>query len=312
MLKELFLAFAILLSSLCSAQSGIGWNKVLKKTNYRDSTYFAKGIKFPDGSVLTGSPSSDSVIVSASPITSGNFYLSSSDNRLHYKSNGYWYTLGVSDSAAIISMNTDLVSYWSLDEASGTLYDSENDNDGTAYDATQNVAGKVGKAVSFDGEVDYIQVPYHSSLNVTSPVSFSAWFYQSTSESNAILSRDYGSGVVPFILEISYGFPRLRYYGTSFVDRSDDEQVNTETWYHLVLTVSDAETKIYLNGTLVMTTDGISSLPTNTTNLYFGNYPYGSYYFHGILDEIGIWNRVLSQADVTRLYNNGDGLAYPF
>ncbi len=312
MLKQLFLAFTILLTSLCSAQTGTGWTKVLKKTNYRDSTYFAKGIKFPDGTVVTGSPSPDSVIVSATPITSGNFYLSSSDNRLHYKSNGYWYTVGITDSVAIIPMTTDLVSYWSLDEASGTLYDSENDNDGTAYGATQNVSGKVGKAVSFDGTDDYILVPYNSNLNVTGSFSFAAWFYQTGSQSNAILSRDYGSGVVPYILEITFGFPRLRYYENAFVDRGDDEQVSIETWYHLVFTVNSSETKIYLNGTLVMSTDGISSLPTNTTNLYIGNYPYGSYYFQGIIDEIGIWNRVLSQADVTRLYNNGDGLAYPF
>ena len=312
MLKEIFLVFAIFSATMVSAQSGTGWTKVLKKTNYRDSIYFAKGIMFPDGSVLTGSPSSDSVIVSATPVTSGNFYLNSSDNRLHYKSNGYWYTVNISDSVATIPMDTDLISYWSLDEASGTLYDSQNDNDGTAYGATQNVAGKVGKAVSFDGVDDYVLIPYNSNLNITGSVSFSAWFYQSSSGENAILSRNYGSDVVPYILGISYGFPRLRYYSSAFVNRSDDEQVNTETWYHLVFTVSSAETKIYLNGTLVMTTDGIPSLPANTTSLYFGNYPYGSYYFTGIIDEIGIWSRVLSQADVTRLYNNGDGLAYPF
>lgn len=38
----------------------------------------------------------------------------------------------------------------------------------------------------------------------------------------------------------------------------------------------------------------------------------GANYFNGALDEIGIWSRVLTAAEVTQLYGNGLGLTYPF
>ena len=34
--------------------------------------------------------------------------------------------------------------------------------------------------------------------------------------------------------------------------------------------------------------------------------------FKGTIDELGIWNRALTDADVSKLYNNGNGLSYPF
>ena len=34
--------------------------------------------------------------------------------------------------------------------------------------------------------------------------------------------------------------------------------------------------------------------------------------YNGLIDEVGFWHKVLSQSEVTSLYNSGAGLAYPF
>ena len=274
----------------------------------------SKGIKYADGSLgTTGFKTGDTVQLNALVVTRDSLYIGN-DGYLHYVKDGYNVRLAVKDSTVIDSpLLTDLLAYWNFDEASGNVIDQVGDLDGVVSGATQNVTGKVGKGISFDGTDDVVQVAYDSSLNISPPFTFSAWIYQNASDADPIFSRDFGSGVVPYIFEISYGFPRLRYYDTDYRNFSDDEQLpNTETWYHFVVTANSIETKLYLNGTLITTTTGIASLPTNSTNLYIGHHPDLSSYFNGIIDEVGIWTRVLTATEVTSLYNSGSGNTYPF
>ena len=50
-----------------------------------------------------------------------------------------------------MALTTNLISYYKLDESSGDAIDAHGSNDGTVTGATQNVAGKINTAYSFDG-----------------------------------------------------------------------------------------------------------------------------------------------------------------
>ncbi|MFM7016733.1 MAG: LamG-like jellyroll fold domain-containing protein [Bacteroidota bacterium] len=75
-------------------------------------------------------------------------------------------------------------------------------------------------------------------------------------------------------------------------------------WMHLVGTYSNGKMKLYRDGVLMDSTTftATGSLAVNQT-LWVGRGPSGNYYT-GVFDDIGIWNRSLTQAEITALYNS--------
>lgn len=316
----------ILAPTLLSAQSFTSKNAVqgnkwfkgfvqfAKEVFVKDTMHIDKGVVYADGTVgTTGFTSGDTVQLNTLVVTRDSLYIGS-DGYLHFVSGDYDIRLTKQDSTKLPSpLTEDLLVYWNFDQTTGNLLDQVGDWDGVVSGATQNAAGKVGNGFSFDGIDDVVTITFDSAMNLQPPFTISSWIYQTASDADPILARNPGNGnVVPYIYEISYGFLRLRYFDPDQVSLSDDEQVTIENWYHFVITVDTSETKIYLNNTLVMTTTGVSALPINYTNLFIGAYPDGSAYFAGVIDEVGIWTRVLSATDVSTLNNSGNGKTYPF
>ena len=90
-------------------------------------------------------------------------------------------------------------------------------------------------------------------------------------------------------------------------DASWNFNSNLNTWYHVVLTYSNNLAKLYLNNTLLSTSSTLSG-NTNTigTNLLIGggiSNDGSDIFWKGRIDDIGIWNRVLTQQEITDLYN---------
>ena len=101
---------------------------------------------------------------------------------------------------------------------------------------------------------------------------------------------------------------RIRYGGTfngngygpvSLTDLSDNQ------WY-MVTVVDDGTTKyIYINGVKEDSlTHNYGSIPISSVDLYFGrNSENATDYLNGKLDDVGVWNRVLNQQEISNLYN---------
>lgn len=81
---------------------------------------------------------------------------------------------------------------------------------------------------------------------------------------------------------------------------------------HLVAVRTIHDTKLFINGVLD------NEFATNPIVNIYGQYPFFfgfdgvSRFFNGLIDEVGIWRRTLSLEEVLLLYNNGNGLQYPF
>ena len=93
------------------------------------------------------------------------------------------------------------------------------------------------------------------------------------------------------------------------------------TWYHVVVEMSGDTFRFYLNNVLqTETSGGVSSsyqMYKGSGNLYVGsaaNTPdIGSTFaFMGTLDEVSMWNRQLTEQEITLLYNSGSGRTHPF
>jgi hypothetical protein len=196
---------------------------------------------------------------------------------------------------------------WHLDEGSGTTaYDtSGNSNTGTLTNGPAWVSGKFGKALSFDGVDDYIDIGNSSSLNFgTGNFSVEVWV--------KVLNGTTGSDIITkWSEEPENGYwltiqDNKLYFG---IDVSGDapevftDPINLNQWYYVVGIRKGGNISIYLNGILASEDIGNAGDTSTIANLTIGKPKMMFTYFNGSIDEVRIYNRSLSDAEISDLYN---------
>ena len=210
----------------------------------------------------------------------------------------------------------ELVGYWRLDEASGTIaYDSSgNGHDGTIKGDPQWVAGRNGTALDFDGTEDYIDIglgagDYFATLN--SGLTVAAWISR---EGTGTYDIVFGAGRNPVGTTAGddnngwkFGIDSgdvIKFTTLGILDYTSSVGVPLGEWVHIAATFNEAgtEAQIYLNGNFEQAISGNG--PANpATGLYavgFGG-TWALEFFDGMLDDVMIYNRVLSEAEVRYL-----------
>ncbi|MHA1329652.1 MAG: DUF2341 domain-containing protein [Candidatus Hodarchaeales archaeon] len=214
-----------------------------------------------------------------------------------------------------------------FDENSGTTaYDtSGNGNDGTYYGETFNdgtiygatwTNGKHGKALSFDGVDDYVEVPHSDGLDITGPFTFAVWVYPKTMDDAGDIVAErisHNSIGILFSADASQG---IRFGGSFYPDANKYTFTPTyypfNNWYFVVVTQHYAEgMKIYVNGELVYERTDFTGNNTLSDSVKIGFDEFNTY-FNGIIDEVRIYNRSLSEDEIKAIYENNtfmrDGL----
>ena len=208
---------------------------------------------------------------------------------------------------------TDLVSYWKLDEESGTVYDSFGTNNGTVTGATYSQTGKINTGLYFDAANEIINCGTGTSLRITEEITLSAWIKLSATQNTypRIVGKESGYGMY-----VSSVTGNLRWY-----DGVNDVEVNSissfdlrDNSWHLVTTTYD---KTAIRGYVDASPVGTFSYTGSLTDvpaipLTIGNRVAGDRYTVGTIDEVGIWSRALSPNEISQLYNADRGLTYPF
>ncbi len=199
-----------------------------------------------------------------------------------------------------------LIGYWKMDEASGTLYDSSGyGNNGTqsggvAYGAT----GKVGNALGFDGVDDYVGINHSASLDLNDIITISFWIKDtgSTGWYSNILQKMWGAST-------GYGIQRLTTTTQIYLRIDTSAGINQVggfitvldgLWHHVAYIINRGTVTIYL--------DGAQSGGNYNYNHGggFANSVYLSLIGGGIsalLDEVRIYSRALSAAEINAVYN---------
>jgi hypothetical protein len=224
--------------------------------------------------------------------------------------------------------NLGLIGYWPLDEGAGTkIRDiSGNNNAGILYNATDTPwgAGKYGGAITFDGLNDMVAVPDAPRLQYTGgDMTISAWIKPDVGETTGgtIISKPWnGSGQYNYWLSYtSNGKIRIHLQGTASYELLTTGAVSPGTYHYIVAVVaSDATVKIYIDGVLQASgpdtvSDWTPSSGDSHRSLCIGSYYcYGDgwagntgYSFAGAIDDVRIYNRALSSAEIANLYNTG-------
>ena len=215
----------------------------------------------------------------------------------------------------VLMMNFDNVS--ALGENATYAVDvSKYGNNGTLMNgAAWNSSGKYGKALSFDGVNDYVDAGNNASLNLPKDFSLEAWIKP------AAVPSGNGGGIITKASDYSLGnsynlfidsqkpvFHWTNSDGTKYTTSAATTSIQVNTWMHLVVTKEGNTAKLYVNSILedTDTYSGTSKIVTTTTKIgaYEKNIQGQYYVFNGTIDEVRIYNRSLSAAEIQQHYSS--------
>ena len=224
-------------------------------------------------------------------------------------------------SAKESSLLNGLVSWYSMDEASGTRVDSHGSNDLTENGTVGQATGKVGNAADFDGtNSNFLSVAAgHGMQGGARDWSCADWVKFDDFATNYNTIREctvdglstttdyviYASG--PGQLSVLSGNGAV--WVTSI---TSDGAFSTGTWYFVYVEFDGTTKKITMSWN-----DGTrdTGALVNTPSTGGGAVDFGRYYTFGTLngqvDESPFWSRKLTTDEITELYNGGAGMAYP-
>jgi len=179
-------------------------------------------------------------------------------------------------------------------------------NHGTICGAAR-VAGKVAGALSFDGVDDYGEVPHSESHNLDKNFTLGAWVYpKAFGPYHSFITRKYDAAHSQWRLtfgEVAYQWGITWWNGSTWRDYWGGHLPLNE-WSHVALVVGDTWIKCYRNGSLSHEWSGITIDIVKTTNPLRIAYQWDNdVYINSIIDEVRVYNRALSPAEVIRLMN---------
>lgn len=207
-----------------------------------------------------------------------------------------------------------LAGYWPFN---GNANDeSGNGNNGTVNGATltSDRFGYTNRAYNFNGISNFISMSNAPFTNP--PFTISAWINCNDFEFNPIIGLgELGTTISKRLYfqpdnNAGIGKPSIGTEGMN--DIASIENVTTiGNWHHLVVVVNSYNINsvfFYFNGVLLTgnSTGGSNNpFPLNNAGFTIGKHTGASYsaYTNGKIDDIGIWNRALTQQEITNLYN---------
>ncbi len=222
--------------------------------------------------------------------------------------------------AAGTTLTTGLVSWWTLDEASGTRNDSHGSNHLTDNNTVGQGAGKISNCADFEQDnSEWLEKASPTGLGGGDrDFTVSLWVKPETDWNNegVISLGDPASGAAAdhdwlfFCSTTRYKF----LCGVGALFKTADSGVTSDAaggWKHLVsyYDSTNDEISIVVDDDTPVTTTGVTA-PNDTGNsMLFGRY--NTTYADGLMDEVGFWSRLLTAAEITELYNSGAGIGYP-
>ncbi len=199
-----------------------------------------------------------------------------------------------------IATKNGLVGQWKFDEGTSTTAgdSSGNGNKGTLTSGPTWTSGKLGKALSFDGVDDNVNTGNLSgSVSLDGPATISGWYYFTTSA----LAR--GDSINLHTQLYQHPANNFLYIGGGGADYFNVASVLTlNAWHHIVLTYNGTHENdlLYING--VRYTVNIQTAGTSHASLSTFRIGATSASVPGKVDDVRVYNRVLTQAEVLSIY----------
>ena len=195
-----------------------------------------------------------------------------------------------------------MIGWWPGD---GNANDIAGSNNGTLQGGATFAAGMVGQAFSLDGDGDWVELVGASLLSLTNnDFTVDAWINLSNPRHVDPVLGTLSSGTNQGLHLAAYRSQRP-YMGFFLNDTGGTTVISPNTWYHLAwrYTKSTGEQAIFVNGAIDGRSTGRAAFQ-GTGTVYIGR-SIGSQPFTGLIDEVEIFNRPLSDAEIKAIYDAG-------
>lgn len=235
---------------------------------------------------------------------------------------------------------TSLKAYWKFDESSGTLVNNAgsvtgNSTLGSSADSTTNQnltysnTGIISDAIGFNGTTSSSKVVIGSSLSqfnffhsTTAKFTINFWYKKTSVDTSfrTLIANHYGLSQAGFRIAFN-GSNGVQIIGqnesaSAFITDTTTGFIPNDTNWHMMtvtfdISLSTDNLEVFIDGVsdhkVTKSAGGTSA--NSSLALAIGDDQGGDGNFYGLLDEMSIWNRILTGSEITSLYNSGAGLS---
>lgn len=219
------------------------------------------------------------------------------------------------------ALTTNIVSYYKFDSSNSN--DSVGSNNGSDTAITYSTAnGKINVGAGFNGSTSKISLGNVLGSTFTGTFTINMWCnITDFSLNTALISKSNAGGVAsPLDVYASQTSGTVNFYlgnGAGSIAITSNSAPSTGSFVMYTFTSDGSATtggmNMYFNNSLqAVTPAGTNAVADQAVSTIIGSRTDGVTKMKGACDEIGIWSRVLSGAEITSLYNGGAGFQYPF
>jgi len=208
------------------------------------------------------------------------------------------------------------VGWWPMDEGGGpTVVDvSGQDNHGSLPNGANWGPGVAGLALVLNGTNQRATVPDDPSLDLTSALTLAAWIRPSLFATQDLIKKATINATNGYEISLSApssSWPQKVFFRLNQQTSGDTYRVNSttlypldgSTWMHVAATYDGATMRLYINGALEASLPMPPPIATNALPLTIGGQSDGTRHFQGAMDDVRVYGRALSGAEIAALAN---------
>jgi outer membrane lipoprotein-sorting protein len=206
------------------------------------------------------------------------------------------------------SFNTGkLVGWWKFDESTGTIASdsSGNGNNGTlkGNPVWRPTGGVLGGAIELSGKGDYVEINNESAFDINGQITISAWvnITDVPQEWTGIVTK----GDSAWRLSTSFAQNVFHFGVSSSAYLNGQATVDSGQWHNVVGVYDGQKMSIYVDGKIDFSRPWTRPIGTNDFPVCIGeNIELKGRCFHGLIDDVRIYNYALSQDEIIELFNS--------
>jgi len=218
-----------------------------------------------------------------------------------------------------MALLTSIQHYWKLDESSGNAADSVGSDTLVNTNTATYTGGKINNGVTLVKASSQQLKKSNPSTALPTSFTMSGWIKptgtMAADDENTIFSLGYFPSVGNLFTLERYltGGTYYIFVGVAGSFGTIAHTLTSDVWAFIAITYTGGTFEVFINGSSIGTISKTWS-PTGTANdaIVIGAEALNTRYWNGMIDEVGMWSRVLTGAEITELYNGGAGLTYPF
>ncbi|MDF5758238.1 LamG-like jellyroll fold domain-containing protein [Spongiactinospora sp. TRM90649] len=200
-------------------------------------------------------------------------------------------------------VNSGLVAAYGMNEGAGTSVadGSGNGHGGTARDVTWTASGRYGQALSFNGSSSWVRVADAAGLRLTSGMTVEAWVRPVAvgSSYDTVVLKEHPSGLSYALFSSTDGSrPSSVVSVSGETETFGSSGLGAGVWSHLAATYDGSALRLFVNGVQVGSRPVTGDIRVSSGRVFIGGNEFWGDHFEGLIDEVRIYDRALSAAQI--------------